>query len=121
MPDWGGGTTLTGLIGHSRAADLILTARKVSADEAYAMGLANRISMKGNALNEAVALAERIALNGPRAVRSSLSLIRQNSNITSSESLKLESLLAAELIFSGECFHGVGAFLEKRDPIFPDV
>jgi enoyl-CoA hydratase len=120
MPDWGGGTTLTGLIGHSRAADLILTGRKVSADEAYTMGLVNRISAKGNALNEAVAIAERIALNGPRAVRSSLSLIRQNSNIISSESLKLESLLAAELISSGECFHGVGAFLEKRDPVFPD-
>ncbi|HUN53602.1 MAG TPA: enoyl-CoA hydratase/isomerase family protein [Smithella sp.] len=120
MPDWGGGTALTGLIGRSRAADLILTGRKVNADEAYSMGLVNRISKKGNALNEAVTIAERIAHNGPRAVRSSLSLIRQNSNTTSSESLKLETLLAVELISSGEYFHGVGAFLEKKDPVFPD-
>jgi hypothetical protein len=38
-----------------------------------------------------------------------------------SELLKLEALLAAELISSGECFYGVGAFLEKRDPAFPDI
>lgn len=121
MPDWGGGATMTRLIGHSRAADLILTGRKVSADEAFSLGLVNRISAKGNALNESIEIAEKIAQNGPRAIRSSLSIIRQSSNTTSSELLKLEALLAAELISSGECFYGVGAFLEKRDPDFPDI
>ncbi|MCE5212687.1 MAG: enoyl-CoA hydratase/isomerase family protein [Deltaproteobacteria bacterium] len=121
MPDWGGGAALTRLIGHSRAADLILTGRKVSADEACSLGLVNKISAKGNALNESVAIAEKIAQNGPRAIKSSLSLIRQSANTTSSELLKQEALLAAELISSGECFYGVGAFLEKRDPSFPDI
>lgn len=121
MPDWGGGAALTRLIGHARSADLILTGRKVNADEACSLGLVNRISAKGNALNESVEIAEKIAQNGPRAIRSSLSLIRQSANTTSSELLKLEALLATELISSGECFYGVGAFLEKRDPAFPDI
>ncbi len=121
MPDWGGGAALTRLIGHSRAADLILTGRKVNADEAYSLGLVNKISAKGNTFNESVVIADKIAQNGPRAIRSSLSLIRQSANTLSSDLLKLEALLASELISSGECFYGVGAFLEKRDPAFPDI
>jgi len=121
MPDWGGGAALTRLIGPSRAADLILTGRRVTADEACSLGLVNRISAKGNALNESFAIAESIAQNGPRAIRSSLDLIRQSLDMTASELLKREALLAAELISSGECFYGVGAFLEKRAPSFPDI
>jgi len=65
MPDWGGGAALTRLIGHSRAADLILTGRKVSADEACSLGLVNKISAKGNALNESVAIAEKSRKTDP--------------------------------------------------------
>lgn len=121
MPDWGGGASLARLIGPSRAADLILTARRVGADEAFAMGLVNRISDRGRALDEAVALAETIAENGPRAVRTSLGLLRENQNISYAASLQMESELAAALISSGECVHGVGAFLERKKPDFPDI
>jgi enoyl-CoA hydratase len=121
MPDWGGGATLAHLIGASRAADLILTARKVGADEAVALGLANRISRSGKCLEDALALAEAISKNGPRAVRSALSVIRQSRDMTLQQNLALEADLAVKLIVSGECFHGVAAFLEKREPDFPDA
>jgi enoyl-CoA hydratase len=121
MPDWGGGATLAHLIGASRAADLILTARKVRADEAAALGLANRISRPGRCLEEALGLAEAIAKNGPRSVRSALSVIRQSRDMTLEQNLALEADLAVKLIVSGECFHGVAAFLEKREPDFPDA
>jgi enoyl-CoA hydratase/carnithine racemase len=121
MPDWGGGPTLARLIGASRAADLILTARKVGAPEAYALGLVNRISMKDRALDEAVELAETIAENGPRAIMTALGLIRENQNLPYAAALEREEELAAALISSGECVHGVGAFLEKRKPVFPDL
>ncbi len=121
MPDWGGGTALIGIAGPSRAADLILTGRKVDAAEASTLGIANRISEKGRALDEALSIAEMIASNGPRAVRSSLSLIRNRSELTGSGSLDMEEKLAADLVASGECFHGVAAFLQKKKPVFPDI
>src|SRR5262252_6902942 len=57
----GGTVRLPRLIGHSRALDMILTGREVGAREAYEWGLANRLVPEGQALAEAVALAEVIA------------------------------------------------------------
>jgi enoyl-CoA hydratase len=57
----GGTVRLPQLIGLSRALDLILTGRAVAADEALSMGLVHRMVAPGNALKEAIALAERLA------------------------------------------------------------
>lgn len=120
MPDWGGGVALSRLIGRSRAADLILTARRVSAEEALRLGLADRVSAPGKALDEAITLAEAIAKNGPRAVRSSLEVIRKAADIPLRDALEFETMIAADLIASGECMHGITAFLGKKEPEFPD-
>ncbi len=120
MPDFGGGSKLSKLIGPARAADLILTARKVHAEEALALGLANRICGDADVLDTALALGRSIAKNGPRAVRSALSVIRQSMNQTLDDSLAYEKQQTVSLILSGECLHGVAAFLEKRVPDFPD-
>ncbi len=121
IPDWGGGSALAKLVGPSRAADLALTAREVGASEALAMGLVSRMSAPGHALDEALEMAATIAGNGPRAVRSALAVIRESRNEGYAASLEREAALAAELLSSGECVHGVGAFLEKKKPDFPDI
>ena len=121
MPDWGGGPTLAHLIGSSAAADLILTARRVGADEALQLGLVNRISTPGNAVDEAVEMAETIMLNGPRAVQSALKVIRSGRNLSLQATLDLEQRAATDLIASGECLHGIGAFLTGQTPDFPDL
>ncbi len=121
MPDWGGGVALARLIGQSRAADLILTARKVKSGEAQSLGLVNRVSAPGRAREEALELAGAIAGNGPRAVRYALEVIRRTPGMPLAEALDLEAERAVSLILSGECVHGIGAFLAKQEPRFPDI
>lgn len=121
MPDWGGGATLTHLIGSAAAADLILTARRVGAREALQLGLVNRVSAPGKAVDEAVELAEAIMGNGPRAVQSALKVIRAGRNLSLEATLELERKTAVDLIASGECLHGIGAFLNGKAPDFPDL
>jgi len=121
MPDWGGGPALVRLVGPSKAADLILTARRIKADEALRLGLVNRVSKPGQALKEAISLAEMIAVNGPRAVGHALEVIRQSMNLPFQKALDLEAEKAVSLIVSGECIYGVAAFLEKKEPEFPDI
>jgi enoyl-CoA hydratase/carnithine racemase len=121
MPDHGGVVGLTRLVGASRATDLILTARKVEAQEALQLGLTNHISVPRKALEESVSLALSISENGPRAVRHALSVIRRVADLTVEEALELETEEAVTLIASGESIHGVSAFLTKQKPVFPDI
>jgi len=121
MPDWGGGATLAHLIGAASAADLILTARRIGADEALALGLVNRVSAPGNVLNDAITMADTISRNGPRAVRSALKVIRAGRHLSLQETLDLEQQTAVDLIASGECLHGIGAFLTGQTATFPDL
>jgi enoyl-CoA hydratase/carnithine racemase len=119
MPDWGGGVALARLIGPSRAADLVLTARRVPAAEALALGLVNRVSAAGGALSEAIELGEAIAKNGPGAVRAALEVLRRTADLRLDEALALELDRAVALIAGGECVHGITAFLSRTEPSFP--
>jgi enoyl-CoA hydratase/carnithine racemase len=120
MPDHGGVVGLTRLIAPSRAADLILTGRKVGAAEALELGLVSRISQPGKALGEAKDLAHAIAANGPLAVRHALSVIRRTPDLPYAQALEFETEVAAALVASGECMHGITAFLNRQQPEFPD-
>lgn len=120
MPDHGGVVGLTRLIGPARAADLILSGRKAGAQEALSLGLVNRISPPGKACEEALALAEVIAENGPLSVRHALKVIRSTPDLPHDKALALETQEAVDLIASGECIHGITAFLSRKKPEFPD-
>ena len=88
----GGTVRLPRLIGHSRALDLILTGRAVDADEALAIGLANRVVAPGTAREAAVALAAEIA----RFPQTCMRLDRQSSY--EQWSRPIDAALAAELV-----------------------
>lgn len=121
MPDWGGGVALRRIVGPAVTADLILTARKVRAEEALALGLVNRISEPGKCLEAALETATAVAQNGPRSVRAALSVIRKGGDLPFEDALDLETERAAELIAAGECVTGISAFLSGAPPEFPDV
>jgi enoyl-CoA hydratase/carnithine racemase len=120
MPDWGGTPSLCRLVGAANATDLILTTREITAKEALYLGLINRISAPNKALDESIELAKKITQNGPRAIISALEVIRETANLSMKKALEMETEKAISLIASGECFHGITAFLSKKKPEFPD-
>ncbi|MBD8504972.1 crotonase/enoyl-CoA hydratase family protein [Hoyosella sp. G463] len=104
----GGTIRLPRLIGHSHALDMILTGRPVGAEEAQRMGLANRVSAPGRALDEAIELAEQLARFPQECMRQDrLSSYEQ-------ESLPLDEAIANEwkrgMVSLVDAFSGAGRF-----------
>jgi len=120
MPDHGGTVGLQRLVGTSRAVELILSGKKISAAEAYKIGLVNQVSEPGRCLDSARELAGTIAANGPRAVRASLAVLRRAGELPVSDALELESRHAVDLILSKECIDGITAFMSGKQPEFKD-
>jgi enoyl-CoA hydratase len=114
IPDVGGTVRAVRLIGRSRASDLILSARRVAADEALAWGLISRICADGEALAVAKRAAGEILENGPIATREVLQVLRRANDLTDREAFDLETRAGVRALLSGECVEGMQAFLEKR-------
>ena len=121
MPDWGGGVALTRLVGSAFSTELICSGKKVESEEALRIGLVNKICEKGKSEEAAMDIARAISKNGPRAIRSALSVIRNTMDMKLKEALDFESEQAVDLIMSGECVHGIMAFLSKKEPEFPEI
>ncbi len=115
LPSWGALERLVPLSGPGFALDLLLTGRRVPAEEALARGVVQRVADDAEA--EARALAERIAALPPLAVRAALSqmagLGEGMERIRQRELADLEKLVRTE-----DTVEGVLAFFEKREPHF---
>ena len=106
----GGTVRLPRLIGHSRAMDLILTGRPVSAQEALAMGLANRVVADGSALNAAIELAEQLASYPQNCLRSDRLSACEQWDMSHAEAMDNEFRRGMEVIESGETVGGASRF-----------
>jgi enoyl-CoA hydratase len=106
----GGTVRLPRLIGHSHAMDLILTGRGVAGDEALHMGLANRLTEPGRALDEALALARQLAAFPQRCLRSDRRSALAQWGMDEADALAGETRLGREVIRSGETRAGAARF-----------
>jgi enoyl-CoA hydratase/carnithine racemase len=113
----GGGVFISTRIPLAVALELTLTGDLIEAPRAQSLGLINEVAPAGEVLEAAVALAERIARNGPLALAATKELVR-----TASTNLERAQELAREWqpkVFNSEdAKEGATAFIEKRDPVW---
>ena len=119
VPGGGGTQTLVRRVGASRAADLILTGRKIDATEAYDLGIVNRVVPAGEARKQALDLAATIAQNSPVGTRAAKRALRLGASLDLQAGLDVEDAAWRSVAFSGDRREGVAAFNEKRQPEWP--
>jgi enoyl-CoA hydratase/carnithine racemase len=117
VPDLGGTWRLPRLVGLGRATELTLTARRVAADEALAMGLAEVRLDGADPLAQAHELAARLA-SGPGAVRRAPRLLRENLDRDRTEALAAEAATQVACIDGPDFTEAITAHLEGRAPRF---
>jgi enoyl-CoA hydratase len=105
-----GTVRLPRLIGQSRAMDMILTGRGVPADEAEAMGLANRVVEDGEALTAAVALAKQISVFPQGCMRNDRRSVLEQWSLDWDAATAREIALGNETLRSGETLAGAARF-----------
>jgi enoyl-CoA hydratase len=118
IPGGGGTQRLARAAGRQKAMEMILTGGMISAEEAKAYGLVNRVVPAGKYLEEATKIASEIASKAPIAVRSAKQAIAASQEVGLSEGLEVERRLFYELFATEDKKEGMSAFLEKRKPNF---
>ena len=119
-PGWGGTQRLVRAIGPGMAAEMILTGRRVKADEALRIGLVNAVYPLAELIARATELAETMAKNSPLAVRSSKRLMQLAFNGQAASGLETELHAFADSFTTGDQTEGMTAFIEKRSPVYSD-
>ncbi len=116
----GGGTQLAlRRLGPGRAADLVLTGRRVDAAEAERLGLADRLVPTGGAGEVSRELADRIAGNSPVAVMNAKRALRLGAGLPLAVGLEVEDSAWRAAAFSADRKEGIAAFVQKRKPRWP--
>ena len=115
----GGATARVGrLIGADRMTEMLLTGRKYNADEGLALGLTHYSVGEGEALELAQQLAGKISRNAPLSNYMMIQSISRINDMSQSDGLFTESLVAAMSQTTPDAEEGLKAFLEKRAPKF---
>jgi enoyl-CoA hydratase len=118
IPGAGGTQRLTRVVGKHKAMEIILTGRSITANEAHAMGLVNRVAPVELYLDEAKALAKEIAKKSPVAVKLAKEAILKSYDGSLVEGLEFERKNFYMLFSSEDQKEGMRAFLEKRQATF---
>jgi len=114
-----GTALLPRIVGPAVAKDLILTARRFKGEEAFRLGLANRVTSSSSAtLDEAVELAHQIAQNGPLGCKGARVVIDKGLDLAFEDHAKLLDEYRLPLNETEDFAEALQAFGEKRKPIF---
>lgn len=98
------------------ATELAITGDPIDAHRALQLGLVNDVVAGDDVMSSALALAARISVNGPLAVRNTLKMVREASDLTEADAWPRNYELAIEVFSSKDSIEGATAFAEKREP-----
>lgn len=119
IPGAGGTQRLPRIVGEARAKEMILLGRKLTAHEALAWGLVNRVSPEGaDVLEDTLCWIEPIANGAPVAQSAALRAIDASYDTTLELGLELERVFYDETLRSADRVEALRAFAEKRKPAF---
>lgn len=118
LPGGGGTQRLTRLVGPQIAKRMIFSGEMIDAQRAYDLRIVSEVAPKGEAVNAAVALAEKILANGPLAVRMAKRIIDEGLEASLPTALSLEMDATAYLFVTDDKREGIDAFVAKRPPQF---
>ncbi len=118
IPGWGGTQRLMRVVGRAKALDMILFSKRLSAAEAYQIGLANQLSAPEKLMADTLNFAETLAMRPPMAVASVLKAMSAGIYEGIDQGLVVESEGSQVVANSRDAIEGFTAFLEKRAPIF---
>lgn len=116
IPGGGGTQRLPRLVGPAVAKDLILTGRRIGAEEALRLGVVNRVAPNGDVVAAALELAGEIARGGPIALAAAKAAIQEGVERSLDDGLELEYQKYQLTIPTKDRLEGLAAFREKRQP-----
>ncbi len=105
-------------IPYAIAAEMLLAGEDLPARRAFELGLVNHVVPDGQALAKARAIAQRIAENGPLAVKGILAVLRATEALPEEKAFEIEQHHGMHVMMSADAAEGPRAFLEKRKPVF---
>jgi len=118
IPGGGGSQRLARVIGKQRAMELVLTGRRVDAEEAHRLGFVNEVAGKKDWLDRAVELAQVVASRPPIAIRLGKQAVLAAEEMPLAGSLDHERRLYEIAMATEDRVEGMSAFIEKREPQF---
>ncbi|MDZ7262173.1 MAG: enoyl-CoA hydratase-related protein, partial [candidate division KSB1 bacterium] len=120
IPGFGGTQRLARLTNKAKALELILTGDRITAQEAYRIGLVNKVVPAMDLMKQALGLAKKIAAKGAVAIAKGIEAIDKGLEMSLADGLKYEAKLFGEICETEDMREGVSAFLQKRQPRFTD-
>ncbi|MDQ0219453.1 hypothetical protein ELQ35_17385 [Peribacillus cavernae] len=118
IPGYGGTQRLPRITGKGKALELLLTGKRISAEEAYQERIVNVVAARDTLQTEVEQWSETICRNSPVSIRMIMEAVDVGSHLSMDNALALETNLDALAADSNDKREGFAAFLEKRNPIF---
>ncbi len=118
IPGYGGTQRLPRLVGKGRALEMILTGDPIDAQEAWRIGLVNKVVPLDKLIEEATSIAKTIMSRGPLAVKTAIEAVNRGMDMKLDQALEMEAESMVQVFATEDAREGLRAFIGKRKAVF---